>query len=150
MKRIMFSLLAAVAFAVAIAVPASASPQASFYLEKDCTVFFSGGNTCVVTVSPDPAIPVGTTIAYNGPVFNETVLSMEVDIIAPNGTATGHCTWPLRVRPSGTCTFARGTGSLAGFHANLSVTGGTFPIFIWGLRYILFRSSVIVETSVER
>lgn len=138
MKRIMFALLAAVALTVAIAVPASASsPQESFYLEKDCTVFFTGGNTCVVTVSPDPAIPVGSTIAYNGPVFNATVLSMKVVIIAPNGTATGHCTWPLRVRPSGTCTFARGTGSLAGFHANLSVSGGAFPLFIWDGTYRL-------------
>jgi hypothetical protein len=138
MKRTMFALLAALALAVAIAVPASASsPQESFYLEKDCTVFFSGGNTCVVTVSPDAAIPVGSTIAYNGPVFNATVLSMEVVISAPNGTATGHCTWPLRVRLSGTCTFARGTGSLAGFHANLSVTGGDFPLFIWDGTYRL-------------
>ena len=132
MKRIMLALLAATALTVAIAAPASASsPQQSFYLEKDCTVFFTGGNTCVVTVSPDAAIPVGTTIAYNGPVFNATVLSMEVVISAPGGTATGHCTWPLRVRSSGTCTFARGTGSLAGFHANLSVTGGAFPLFVW-------------------
>ncbi len=132
MKRIILALLAATALTVAIAVPASASsPPPSFYLEKDCIVFFTGGNTCVVTVSPDAAIPVGTTIAYNGPVFNATVLSMEVVINAPAGTATGHCTWPLRVRSSGTCTFARGTGSLAGFHANLSVTGGAFPLFVW-------------------
>ena len=138
MKRVMFTLLAAVALAVAVGVPASASsPQRSFYLEKDCTDFFTGGNTCVVTVSPDPAIPVGSTIAYNGPVFNATVLSMEVVINAPEGTATGHCTWPLRVRPSGTCTFARGTGSLEGFHANLSVTAGDFPLFVWDGTYQL-------------
>ena len=138
MKRIMFVLLAAVALAVAIAVPASASsPLRSFHLEKDCTDFFTGGNTCFVTVSPDSAIPVGTTIAYNGPVFNATVLSMEVVIAAPEGTATGHCTWALRVRPSGTCTFARGTGSLSGFHATLSVTLGSFPVFIWDGTYQL-------------
>jgi hypothetical protein len=138
MKGIVFALLAAVALAVAIAVPASASsPQQSFYLEKDCTDFFTGGNTCVVTVSPDAAIPVGSTIAYNGPVFNATVLSMEVVISAPNGTATGDCTWPLRVQSSGTCTFARGTGSLAGFHANLSVSGGDFPLFTWEGTYRL-------------
>lgn len=138
MRRIMFTFLAAVALTAAVAVPASASsPERSFYLEKDCTDFFTGGNTCVVVVSPDAAIPVGSTIAYNGPVFNATVLSMEVVISAPAGTATGHCTWALRVRSAGTCTFARGTGSLAGFHATLSVTGGDFPLFIWDGTYRL-------------
>lgn len=136
MKRIMFALLAAAALAVAV--PASASsPQESFYLEKDCTDFFTGGNSCVVTVSPDAAIPVGSTIVYNGPVFNAVVLSMQVVINAPEGTATGHCTWALAVRPSGRCTFARGTGSLAGFHATLSVTGGDFPLFVWDGTYQL-------------
>ena len=140
MKRIMFALLAAVALTVAVAVPASASsPQKAFYLEKDCTDFFTGGNTCVVTVSPDPAIPVDTIIAYNGPVFNATVLSVEVVINAPEGTATGHCTWALRVQSSGTCTFARGTGSLSGFHATVSVTPapGELPAFIWDGTYRL-------------
>ena len=139
MKRIMLALLAAVALAVVVAMPASAtSPHGTFNLEKDCTVFFTGGNTCVVTASPDAAIPVGTTIAYNGPVFNATVLSMEVVIQAPNGTAMGHCTWPLRVRASGTCTFARGTGSLAGFHANVSVSPGSSSVaFAWNGSYQL-------------
>jgi hypothetical protein len=139
MKRIMFALLAAVALAVAVAAPVSAaSPHQSFNLEKDCTDFFTGGNTCVVTASPDAAIPAGSTIAYNGPVFNATVLSMEVVIEAPDGTATGHCTWPLRVRAVGTCTFARGTGSLTGFHANVSVSPGSSPMaFAWDGSYQL-------------
>ena len=141
MKRIMFALLAAVALTIAIAVPASASsPLRSFYLEKDCTDFFAGGNTCVVTVSPNPAIPVGSVIVYNGPFFsfvNAGVLSMEVVIVAPEGTAAGHCTWALSVRPTGACTLARGTGSLAGFHATLSVTLGNFPVFIWDGMYRL-------------
>jgi hypothetical protein len=126
------SLAVAVAFAAAFAIPATASsPLHSFYLVKDCTDFFSGGNTCKVTVSPDPAIPVGSVIAYNGPVFNDAgVLSMRVVINAPGGTATGHCTWPMAVRPAGTCTFAQGTGSLSGFHANASVTPGGGALFV--------------------
>jgi hypothetical protein len=138
MKRVLFALLAAAALAVAVTVPASASaPLRPFYLEKNCEVFFTTGNTCVVTYSEVTAIPAGSIIAYNGPVFNGHVLSMEVVIDTEEGTTTGHCTWALAVRSSGTCTFARGTGSLAGFHANLNVSPGGGYVFIWDGMYQL-------------
>jgi hypothetical protein len=51
--------------------------------------------------------------------------------------AVGHCTWPLRTA-TGTCTFAQGTGSLAGFHANLTVSANEdFSVFYWAGTYQL-------------
>jgi hypothetical protein len=128
----------ALTLALAVAMPVSASsPLQSVHLVKDCTDFFSGGNTSTITGSNIPAVvPLGSTISYNGPVFNAVVLSMQVVIETPDGgTATGHCTWPLAVRDSGKCTFAQGTGSLARFHATLSVTGGGGFFFNWDGTY---------------
>ena len=130
MKRSLAVMLGAAALALALAIPASASTRVPFSLTKTCDNL----GTCTVTASDTPVLPVGSTETYLGPQFGDPVLSSRVLITssyAGGGTATGHCTWPLRTA-SGTCTFAQGTGSLAGFHANLTVTtNADFSFFFW-------------------
>jgi hypothetical protein len=130
--------LAAVAFALALAIPVSASsPLQPLSLTKTCDV---QGTPCTVIGSNVDALPVGTVESYLGPEFGFPVLSSRVLITSTylgGGTATGHCTWPLR-SAAGTCTFEQGTGSLTGFHANLTVTANAdFSLFYWNGTYRL-------------
>jgi hypothetical protein len=54
----------------------------------------------------------------------------EVVLVTPDGaTATGRCI-PRRTG-HGSCTFARGTGWLAGFHASLKVTSSPDGMVSW-------------------
>ncbi len=106
----------------------ASSPLGEVHLTKTCPTF-SGqvGDICTVQTAPSGPIPVGTVATYNGPLFAPAV-SSAVILTTPNGsTATGHCTLIWRPELSGddgfgTCTFTSGTGSLAGFHANLKIT----------------------------
>lgn len=137
MSRTQSAMLAAVAVALALAIPASASsPLQSLSLAKTC----NDQGVCTVFESDAAALPPGTTETYSGPQFGDPVLSSRVVIASPysgGGTAVGHCTWPLRSL-SGTCTFAEGAGSLAGFHANLTVTANDgFTVFYWNGTYRL-------------
>jgi hypothetical protein len=126
---------AIVAFA-ALAPVAVASSGSSLSLTKTCDNL----GTCTVVVSDAAALPAGTTEIYLGPEFDYPVLSSRVVIISPyagGGTATGHCTWPLRTA-TGICTFAHGTGSLAGFHALVAVSASPdFSLFYWDGTYQL-------------
>ena len=114
----------------------ASSPLHAFHLEKTCDAF----GTCTVFASNADPLPVGTTETYFGPQFGDPVLSSRVLITSPyggGGTAVGHCAWPLRTA-TGTCTFAGGTGSLAGFHANLTVSANAdFSVFYWDGSYKL-------------
>lgn len=113
----------------ALAPSASASsPFDEVHLTKTCPTFTGQvGDICMVQTAPSGPIPVGTVATYNGPLFSP-VVSSAVVLTTPNGsTATGHCTLVWRPELSGadgfgTCTFVSGTGSLAGFHANLKIT----------------------------
>jgi hypothetical protein len=129
-------MLVAVALALALAIPASASTRVPFSLTKTCDNL----GTCTVQLSDTAVLPPGTTETYFGPQFGDPVLSSRVlitSLYAGGGTAIGHCTWPLR-SATGTCTFAQGTGSLAGFHANLTVTANAdFSLFFWTGMYQL-------------
>jgi hypothetical protein len=87
----------------------------------------------------------GTTPARDnrdvlGPQFGDPVLSSRVVITSSygsGGTSVGQCVWPLRTA-TGICTFAGGTGSLAGFHANLTVSANAdFSVFYWDGSYKL-------------
>jgi hypothetical protein len=126
---------AIVAFA-ALAPVATASTGSSFSLTKTCDNL----GTCTVVASDTAVLPVGSTEIYLGPEFGYPVLASRVVIVssyAGGGTATGACTWPLRTA-SGVCTFAQGTGSLAGFHAQLTVTtNADFSLFYWDGTYRL-------------
>ena len=60
----------------------------------------------------------------------ERRLSGKVVLTTPDGdTAAGHCTLSFKTG-FGTCTFARGTGDLKGFHANVEVTF-VYPLTTW-------------------
>lgn len=136
--RIPVVMLGTVAAALALVIPASAgSAQLPLNLTKTCD---PAGTPCVVTQSNVAALPPGTTEDYLGPEYGYPVLSSGVVITTSyqgGGTATGHCTWPLR-SASGTCVFSQGTGSLAGFHAKLTVTAnGDFSEFFWNGTYQL-------------
>ena len=86
-------------------------------------------DTCTVRTSTAGSIPEGTVATYSGPVFTNRP-STEVVLVTPNGaTATGHCT--LGRTGLGTCTFSRGTGWLAGFHAILKVTTSCDGVVVW-------------------
>jgi hypothetical protein len=126
---------AIVAFA-ALAPVAMASSGSSLSLAKTCDNL----GVCTVVSSNAAALPVGTTETYYGPEFGDPVLSSRVVInssYAGGGTATGDCSWPLRTA-TGICTFAQGTGSLAGFHARVTVSANSdFSVFYWDGTYRL-------------
>jgi hypothetical protein len=114
---------------LAVLVPSvsAASPLGGWvHLTKTCPTFDTTASCTVITSTNGP-IPVGTVAAYSGPLFSP-VISSAVLLTTPDGsTATGHCTLVWRPELSGndgfgTCTFVSGTGSLAGFHANLKIT----------------------------
>jgi hypothetical protein len=137
-SRLIVAVVTIVSLSVLALAPSvsASSPQTSFSLAKTC----DGLGTCTVVTSNAAALPPGTTETYLGPEFGDPVLSSRVVIASPysgGGTATGRCAWPLR-SASGTCTFAGGTGSLAGFHANLTVTANAdFSLFFWDGAYRL-------------
>jgi hypothetical protein len=109
---------------------AAASPIGSLLLTKTCDAY----NHCTVVTSTDGPLPVGTQGFYSGPNFNNR-LSSDVLLVTPDlDTADGHCTLSF-VSASGTCTFAQGTGALAGFHANLTVTTSDWVTFTWAGTY---------------
>jgi hypothetical protein len=129
------AMLVSLGLLIAPTVSAS-SPLQTFHLAKTC----DGLGTCTVVSSDAAPLPASTTETYFGPQFGDPVLSSRVLITSSyggGGTALGHCAWPLRTA-TGTCTFAGGTGSLAGFHANLTVSANAdFSVFYWDGSYKL-------------
>lgn len=122
--------VAATIAAVTMLAPAASasSPLGSIDLTKTC----DAPDHCTVQTSlANSPLPVATEGFYNGP-FPISRLSSQVVLVTPGhaGTTTGHCTLSF-VSAVGTCTFARGTGSLAGFHANLTVTTSDWETFLW-------------------
>jgi hypothetical protein len=124
-KRLL-AISGAIVAITALAPVASASPLGEVHLQKVCPTFETTA-TCTVIVSDSGPIPVGTVAAYSGPLF-APVFSTAVLLTTPDGsTASGHCTLIWRPELSGadgfgTCVFVSGTGTLAGFHANLKIT----------------------------
>jgi len=93
--------------------------KGAFHLEKTCA-----GYVCTVTASSYSGIPVGTTITYSGSGMD----ALTADIKVAGGTATGQCS--IATLP-GTCTFAKGTGSLAAFHGDVVVTQNAAGLWMW-------------------
>jgi hypothetical protein len=116
-------LFVAVAIAVALlAVLAASSALAaetkSLYLVKTCT--FTPTVTCLVTTSTLKILR-GSTFHYLGPASLGTTGSPMLITTANRvrkGTASGVCHFS---GTTGHCVFTSGTGSLAGFHADLNV-----------------------------
>ena len=103
--------------------PSSASsPIGRVYLTKTCDAAFPTIPICTVQASDAGPLPVGTEAYYSFAVLDfEKLLSAGVILTTPGGdTAAGHCTLSFKTG-LGTCTFARGTGALAGLHANVKV-----------------------------
>lgn len=121
--------LATIATLTMLAPIASASSSLGLIdLTKTC----DAPDHCTVQTSlANSPLPVGTEGFYNGP-FPISRLSSQVVLVTPGnaGTTTGHCTLSF-VSATGTCTFAQGTGSLTGFHANLTVTTLDWETFRW-------------------
>ena len=99
------------------------SPIDRLFLTKTCDAAFPTTPICTVQVTEAGPLPVGTTASYAFAVLDFTkLLSAEVVLTTPSGdTATGHCTLSFKTG-RGRCTFARGTGALAGVHANIEVS----------------------------
>lgn len=114
--------------------PATAAPTATaadttgtpIHLVKDCSTFTAEiPSYCTISSSDHPAIPVGATVKYLGPLLdNPHFLSSNVVVDDAHGnTATGYCIFDGRpTEERGFCTFWAGTGSLAGFTAITKVT----------------------------
>lgn len=127
----------ALCLAMAALAPAvsAGSPTGSLLLTKTCDTF----DHCTVVTSTDGPLPVGTEGFYSGP-WPYSRLSSDVLLLTPDGdTADGHCTLSF-ASATGTCTFAQGTGALAGFHANLTVTTADWTVFVWAGTYHFDRS----------
>ena len=115
----------------------ASSPIGRVYLTKTCDAAFPATPICTVQVSDAGPLPVGTEAYYTFAVLDfEKLLSAGVVLTTPGGdSATGHCTLSFKTG-LGTCVFARGTGALAGFHANLKVTfNPTTGVTIWDGTY---------------
>jgi hypothetical protein len=101
---------------------------------KNCSGTMTGkvGEYCTVTSSNVPAIPKGTRVVYYGPVISSSVfLSSKVIIRAsPSNTATGYCMVDLHTGV-GMCTFWKGTGTLAGFHAVIHGSSESPTAYHW-------------------
>jgi hypothetical protein len=103
---------------------------------KDCSQF-SGTvpSYCTITDSNVAAIPPGTKVWYYGPVISSSVLtSSNVTIKTAGNTASGYCQVDNRTG-DGMCTFWKGTGTLAGFHAIVVVSAASDVSFNWVGRY---------------
>jgi hypothetical protein len=133
--------IVALTTALSVFVPSAlASTTHTLAIVKDCSGTMTGkvGEYCTVTSSNVPAIPKGTKVVYSGPVISSSVfLSSNVTIKANSvNTATGYCMVDLR-SGVGMCTFWKGTGTLAGFHAVIHGSYGSATAYHWdGFYYV--------------
>jgi hypothetical protein len=117
----------------ATAPSSNSSPIHRLLLTKTCDVNFPNVPICTVVTSQEGPLPPNTTALYDLKVIDFGCheqpaqpgcqrLSANVVLTTPDDdTAAGHCTLSFKTG-AGTCTFAQGTGELAGFHANVNVT----------------------------
>jgi hypothetical protein len=108
------------------------------HITKDCSQFTGNiPSFCTITGSNVGAIPVGIKVFYNGPVLTDpNFMSSDVVIKAGHGNrAHGYCMvkFPSFV---GICTFWKGTGTLAGFHASVDVTVDSTGLWHWDGTYV--------------
>ncbi|MDO8484419.1 MAG: hypothetical protein Q7S35_05690 [Candidatus Limnocylindrales bacterium] len=119
-RRILVVAGATLALSLFVPAVAASSPINHIVMTKVCGP--ADLAVCTVTETSDPGvIPLETYGVWTGPRFDPH-LSSNVTIFAPDGgTATGHCSLSW-TKGLGLCIFGGGTGSLAGFHANLHAT----------------------------
>jgi hypothetical protein len=127
--------IVALTAALTISVPSAlASTRHTLTIVKNCSGTMTGeaGEYCTVTSSNVPGIPKGTRVVYSGPVIGSSVfLSSTVTIKASTtDTATGYCMVDLHTGV-GMCTFWKGTGKLAGFHAVIHGSSASPTAYHW-------------------
>jgi hypothetical protein len=108
------------------------------HITKECSGFTGQpGSFCTITGSDLSAIPVGTKIFYLGPVISDpNFLSSEVVVRAGHGNrAHGYCS-AIYSPYHGICTFWKGTGTLAGFHASVDVSADSSGVIHWDGTYV--------------
>ena len=136
-QRYLFVAAAILALTVAT-VPVSASSSLhEIHITKDCSKDTGIAPAyCTVAASSLRAIPVHAKVWYLGPILsNAYFLSSNIKIDAWHGnTATGYCQVDAK-DSSGICTFWKGTGTLAGFHAVLHVSIDSKGLWHWDGSY---------------
>ena len=117
---------------LAATVPGTAgtAPQAVLLLTKTCDAI----DHCTVITSSSGPFPVGSDVNYFGPLLEARTTS-RILVTTPDGdTAEGYCSLSYRTG-EGTCVITRGTGALAGLHANLRVSSDFISdpagVFTW-------------------
>lgn len=120
---------AATPTAPAASIPAATAGRSTgtaIHLVKDCSTFNAEiPSYCEISSSDYAPIPVGSKVAYLGPLLdNQYFLSSNVLIDDAHGnTATGYCIFDGRpTEERGFCTFWAGKGALAGFTAIFKVS----------------------------
>ena len=101
------------------------------HILKECSHYNEPAPTyCQITASNVPEIPKGTRIWYRGPDLgiNDSVMFSTTAIIdvGQDNLASGYCMGDQRdlAHQTGLCSFTAGSGTLAGFHALITVTSG--------------------------
>jgi hypothetical protein len=138
MKRLLLGFAGAVALAVAVVPPASATPRSGdLMVTKECSGFVPTNNPpyCTITSSSLRAIPDDSRIFYLDPNGLGTPTGGAVVLDPPgpgNNQAFGRCFLggnPMR------CQFSGGTGMFTWFHASVVVTvtdqGTTDELWHW-------------------
>ena len=136
MGSMRFAMLATVAFALVLAVPALASaPRAGILnVTKECSQYDgTAGSFCTITSSNLDAMPAGSKIVYTSPAdFGALVLDSDLVVYTRGANAAyGHVVLDLATG-TGTVTFSGGTGQFKKFSGSVAVSQLGGPNVAWG------------------
>ena len=128
-----FAMVAAVAFSLVLAVPASASAPRAGILDvtKECSQFTGeAGSFCTITSSNLHAIPAGSKVVYaSAP--GAGVLDSDLVVYTRGANAAyGHVVLDVETG-TGTLTLSGGTGQFKKFSASVAVSYLGGPNFGW-------------------
>jgi hypothetical protein len=133
MSSMRFAMLATVAFALVLAVPALASaPRAGILnVTKECSQYHGqAGEFCTITSSNLKAIPAGSKVVYAS-AAGDGVLDSDLVVYTRGANAAyGHVVLDLTTF-TGTVTFSGGTGQFKKFSASVAVSPLGGPNFGW-------------------
>lgn len=125
-------------FAVLVPSASAGSTLKPLHITKECSGYTGSiPSFCTITGSNLAAIPVGTKVFYWGPVVADPnfLSSKIVARVGDGDRATGWCA-VIQNPYHGVCTFWRGRGTLAGFHASVDVTLDSDGVFHWDGTYL--------------
>ena len=135
--KAILGLLLAVVAAGAFAVTSSASDRSgTLKIFKECSEYTGlRGSFCTIKTSTLKQIKAGSKVVYLQP------KALASDVILTSGTNKAYGNCALNKAGNGKCIFTRGTGTLAGFHAELRVTHlgdpSASPFWYWQGPYSL-------------